>query len=247
MADSLIRWKKGDYIKLGKAVKEFNKKVKELQVDEINYLPDLRDYKELKNSILSRKELNRILNSLRKFNAETSAVKELPSGELLTEWEYKEIKKSQRRVINRLTKEKISIEAGLKYKGMGDERLSQIEATIRNIKNLESFKGFEFKDTKERISKLGVSDYELKIATQYKENFLNALEEMATYDNYEILRDKLEKIKNPIKFYEFVSQNEVLKDLFLYYKDKATSQTYGGFASNQDAFNYVLETLGLMR
>ena len=54
MADSLIRWKKGDYIKLGQAVSRFNKRIKELEVDEISYLPDMKDYKDLKENILSR-------------------------------------------------------------------------------------------------------------------------------------------------------------------------------------------------
>ena len=75
---------------------------------------------------------------------------------------------------------------------------------------------------------------------------MNALEEMSTYDNFDKLINKLKSIKNPIGFYEYVSQNEILKDLFLYYNDKAEAQTYGGFASNQDAFNTALEQLGIM-
>ena len=42
--DSLIRWKKGDYIKLGQAVSRFNKIVSELEVDERDYIPDLAYY-----------------------------------------------------------------------------------------------------------------------------------------------------------------------------------------------------------
>ena len=49
--DSLIRWKKGDYIKLGQAVSRFNKIVSELEVDEREYLPDLKDYDTLKSHI----------------------------------------------------------------------------------------------------------------------------------------------------------------------------------------------------
>lgn len=75
---------------------------------------------------------------------------------------------------------------------------------------------------------------------------MNSLNELSTYDNYEKLKTKLESIKNPIQFYDYVRSSEVLSDLFLYYKDKATAQTYGGFASNQDAFNYALEELDLM-
>ena len=41
--DSLIRWKKGDYIKLGQAVSRFNKIINDLEVDEKEFLPDLQN------------------------------------------------------------------------------------------------------------------------------------------------------------------------------------------------------------
>ena len=129
---------------------------------------------------------------------------------------------------------------------MGDERIDTITATQNNLKSLERLRDFEYKDTKQRILKLGSKDYNLRKAMIYKENYLNSLQEMSTYDNFELLKSKLESIQNPIKFYEYVQNSEVLQDLFLYYKDKATSQTYGGFTSNQDAFNYALEELGIM-
>lgn len=247
MADSLIRWKRSDYVKLGKAVSSFNKRIRELEVDEAKYLPTLKDYKELKNEILSRKELNRIVNSLRRFSNEGMDKKiKLPSGEELTKWEYQETKFARNRAIRRLELEKEKVEQGEKFLGMGDERVSYINATIRVIKGLETYSGTSFRNTVSTIQKLGSKDYELKVASQFRENFMNSLEEMSTYDNYDKLLNKLNSIKNPIKFYEFISQNEILKDLFLYYKDKAEAQTYGGFASNQDAFNTALEQLGIM-
>lgn len=68
-----IRWKQSDYIKLGKAIKAYNKKVENLQ-DEYSssYLPSLIDYKEAKTSITTRKELNRLLNSLKQFQKENA-------------------------------------------------------------------------------------------------------------------------------------------------------------------------------
>lgn len=248
MADSLIKWRKSDYIKLGKAISSFNKKIRELEVDELKYLPPMKDYKEIKQQILSRKELNRIINSLRRFNIEgAEASINLPSGEEISKWEYKEIRLARNRAIKMLEQEKNKVELGEKFIGMGDERLSYINATIKNLNNLENYKGSSFRSTVSRINILGSKDYFLKVAEQYRENFMNALEEMSTFDNYDILINKLSSIKNPITFYEYISQNEILKDLFLYYKDKATSQTYGGFASNQDAFNTALEQLGIMK
>ena len=247
MADSLIRWKRGDYVKLSKAVASFNRKVNELDVNEAKYLPNLKDYKELKETIKSRKELNRIIRSLRNFNVEGAETRvELPSGKELTKWEYHEIKLARNRAIRTLESEKASITLGMKWKGMGDERIDQINATIRHMQKIETSSKGSFGGIAGIIMKLGSFDRRLNEAEQFRINFMNALEELSTYDNYEVLKDKLESIRNPEQFYEYVRNSEVLSDLFLYYKDKATAQTYGGFASNQDAFNYALEELGLM-
>ena len=48
MADSRINWKHGDYISLGRAVSNFNKKIRELQAEENKlYLPDEINKKEI--------------------------------------------------------------------------------------------------------------------------------------------------------------------------------------------------------
>lgn len=247
MTQSLIRWKKGDYIRLGKAVSDFNKRIRELESIDVDYLPDLKNYKDIKNEILSRNELNRVLKSLRSFLKEgMNKPVDLPSGSTITEWEYQEVKKARKISIKRLESEKLAIKLGEKYVGMGDERIDTINSTIKNIEQFETLKDFEFKDTKERVLKLGSKDYELRKAMIYRENFMNSLGEMSTYDNYDKLVKRLDKISNPIKFYEFIQKSDTLSDLFLYYSDKATAQTYGGFTSNQDAFNYALEELEIM-
>ena len=53
--DSLIRWRRGDYIKLGQAVSRFNKIINELDTDEREFLPDLKEYKEIKEHIMAIK------------------------------------------------------------------------------------------------------------------------------------------------------------------------------------------------
>ena len=51
----MIRWTKGDYIKLGKAVANFNRQVAQNE-NQINkqYLPKLVDYKELRDRIAKK-------------------------------------------------------------------------------------------------------------------------------------------------------------------------------------------------
>ena len=68
MAQSQIKWKKGDYISLGKAVAEFNKKINKLQKEEdLAYLPAKIDYKEARENIkkvanISKEEIFKMLS-----------------------------------------------------------------------------------------------------------------------------------------------------------------------------------------
>ena len=58
--ESLIRWKRGDYIRLGRAISRFNKIINEIEVDEQSILPDIQSYKNIKSNILSRKDNEKI-------------------------------------------------------------------------------------------------------------------------------------------------------------------------------------------
>ncbi len=75
-----IKWKKGDFIRLGQAVSQFNKtknEVLRLNRSIEKYLPDTQDYKVLKSQIKTRNELNRIIKSLRSFNLENATIIQL--------------------------------------------------------------------------------------------------------------------------------------------------------------------------
>lgn len=238
--DSLIRWKKGDYIKLGQAVSRFNKIINELEVDEIKYLPELKNYKEIKEHITSRKELNRIIKSLRRANIENLlAVKSFESGEQISKWEYQELNKAKRRAFRNLEKEKESILSGRPSIGMGDERLSEIKAIETSFKALQEKTGSDLKRVIDRIFAVGRSDYKLSKDKIFMDNFYKALEGVSNFQNYEVLKNELDKIKNPTKFYEFVKQSPVLMDLFLWYKE-SDSLFYGGYSDNEDAFDSTL-------
>lgn len=238
--DSLIRWKKGDYIKLGQAVSRFNKIVNELDVDERSYLPDLKDYKEIKEHITSRKELNRILKALRRANFEN--LKEthiLESGESISKYEWKEVNYAKRRALRNLQKERETILSTRPSIGMGEERLDEIKAIANSFQKLQTKTGRELKNLINRIFSVGRSDYKLSKEKLFMENFYKALEGVQNFENYEILKKQLDKIKNPTKFYEYVSKSPILMDLFLWYQEP-DSLIYGAFNSNEEAFNSSL-------
>ena len=238
--DSLIRWKKGDYIKLGQAVSRFNKIINSLDVDEREYLPELRDYKDIKNRITSRKELNRVINSLKRANEENlRATRTFDSGEEISKWEFSELNKAKRRALRNLNVERTNILQGRESIGMGDERLSEIKAIEESFERLNEKTGSDLKRLKSRIMSVGRSDYKLSKDVQFRENFYTALEGISNFQNYDILKRELDKIKNPSKFYEYVKRSPVLMDLFLWYKE-SDSLFYGGFSDNQEAFDSTL-------
>lgn len=238
--DSLIRWRRGDYIKLGQAVSRFNKIINELDTDERDFLPDLKEYKEIKEHITSRKELNRVIKSLRKVNTENLLnTKILESGEEISKWEYQELTKARKRAFRNLELERESILKDRPSIGMGDERLSEIHAIEQSFIDLENKTGQSLKRVKQRIFSVGRSDYKLSRDELFRKNFYTALEGISNFQNYDVLKKELDKIKNPTKFYEFVKKSPVLMDLFLWYKE-SDSLFYGSFSSNQEAFDSTL-------
>lgn len=102
-----IKWKKGDAIKLGKAVADFNRKINELkQQGDLLYLPDTITYAEEKENIFTRKELNRKINSLKRFQIEGAEDLYITqSGAEMTKWERQELQKQKLIAERRLKKE----------------------------------------------------------------------------------------------------------------------------------------------
>lgn len=237
--ESLIKWKRGDYIRLSKAVSRYNTLINTSDVNS-ETLPEIQKYSELKSSITTRKELNRVVNSLKRANRENlSKTVKFDSGESLTEYEYDELKKQRSNALRSLTREKNKILEERPSIGMGDERISEIEAIQTSLQNLEAKSGKNFEKTILRIQKLGVADRGMKKALTFRENMYTALEGVSNFENYEILKKELDKIKNPQKFFEYVKQSPILMDIFLWYKNPEVLH-YGSFSSNQEAFNSSL-------
>lgn len=236
-----IRWKQGDYIKLGKAVSDFNRKINELQAEERKlYLPENIDYKEIKESITTRNELNRILNSLRRFKREgAEELYTTQASEEMTKWERRELgiqsRIAQNRLRNELKELNRPLENGYSRAEMGSLRVREIESQIKNLKQIETKKGYEFKRLSNRIKNIGTSDYVMKKAIVYRDNYLREMEKYSHFENYDKLINKLKSISNPVSFFDFVSKNELTQDL-TYQSDQYYSQ---------QEFNRFIEELGI--
>lgn len=229
MADNPIRWKRGDYIRLGQAVAQFNSKIQKLE-NELDglYLPDKVSYKDQKEQITTRRELNRFINSLRRFSregAEDLYITE--AGEELTQWERQEIGIQKRTITRRLNQElkelNLPLETGYSRVQMGSTRARAIQAQLKNLNKIESFTGYEFQRLKQRIQQQGTADYEMRKAIVFRENYINEMKKYSHFDNYEQLIAKMESIKNPLDFYNTIKNNELLVDL-TYQSDQYYSQ-----------------------
>ena len=232
----LIRWKRSDYMKLSKAVSRFNKLLTELDVD---FLPEYKKYSDVKNTIVTRAELNRVINSLKRATLDNlSKVKTYTSGEKISDWEYKELNKAKKRALKNLENEKNIITERPSI-GMGDFRITEIEAIENSINKINQKVGKDFNKLKERIFSVGRTDLKLSKEKLFMDNFYKALEGISNFQNYELLKKELDKIKNPTKFYEYVKRSPILMDLFLWYKE-ANTTAYGSFKNNAQAFDFTL-------
>ena len=246
---SVIRWTRSDYARLSYAVRQFNKTIDKLENIDRNILPEEMNYKELRDNIYSRSELNRIVKSLRRFSIKRSQqdIVKTPTGEELTRWEVSELKKAQKRAVSNIQGKMREIVEDM-TNIMGDTEYKRLKRTKASIEDLFNRGGSDFTRTSMRTLYWGRKDYDLLQAERYRENFMNSLKKMSNFDNYDILVSKLEKIENPIRFYEYIEKSDILSDLFLYYNDAPTSQTYGGFSSNQEAFDTaIFQELGIKR
>lgn len=246
MAESQIRWRRSDYVTLGKAVANFNRKINELNKEEKKlYLPETIDYSNIKEDIVTRRQLNNTINSLRRFMKEGATdMVVTSSGEKISEWEKNELSIQARVAVRKINKELAGFDKTLQP--YTTTREITLQARKRNIQNIFNTTGKNFENLKDMVKNISGADYQLKKAVQFKENYYKALEQLSGYNNYKLLKEKLDSIKNPKVFFDFVNKSTVLTDLFLWYEGSGKLYGYGGFNNNEEAFDYGLEELGIL-
>ena len=226
---------RGDYIRLGKAVADFNRKVNKFTTMENQmFMPDLINYKDVKDLHVTKQELDKYIKDLRSFNESNKEEVIYTSGETLTKWESDLLEQEKQIALRRLRGK-----LGKLPKNKKDER-EQLQATIENLKNFEKLMDKDFQDTKKRIHRIGVRDYDFRRSLQYRQNYMKALESLSNYKNYDKFIKRLERIKNPKSFYNFIQRSEFFNELFVFYKE-GTGIVIGNFKDNEEGFDYALE------
>lgn len=239
-----IKWKQIDYLTLGRAVANFNKKRNMLEMEEIkSYLPDELNYKEVKQGITTRNELNRVLKSLRRFmvaGAEDLYVTQ--AGEEITKWERNELSIQSRIARRRLNEElkqlNLPLDTGFSRIQMGTQRENELKAQLKNLDTIETKRGYEFQRLSNRIKKIGTSDYTMKMSIVYQENFMNELEKLKDNHN-EFLKvyEYFKNIQNPITFFNTAQKSRALLDFFEWYEKP---EFYADFNSIEELANDIL-------
>lgn len=214
----LINWKKSDLTKLKRTVNRFNNVVDNLSNTDIKKI----SFDEIKEEILTRKELNRQIEKLNRLTEKTA--------ETWGENEQKrEIKLAERR-LKRMLK---STEKG---SFMGNEQQQYLEGELRNIKNLAELPN-SFKQRKlRRIEELASADFEMIRAKNYQQTYIDSLtERWSGFKGSDKLIDKLKSIKNPESFYKRISIDINARDIYLI--------KYGEVS--QEFFNRILNAWGM--
>lgn len=226
MANYQIKWNKGDFIKLGKAIAEFNRQVNKLEKEERNlHLPDLQDYQTKKNEIVTRKELNRYIKALNRFSKDSQQQTIELDSEKVTKWEYTELKKARERIRTNISTQIEELQkpiAGTKYSRiqMGSVEYRQLQAELKRLDKLEKKKGYDFKILSESILRRGSSDYIFRKQIIYKQNFMKMLDEFKNYKGYEEFKNTIKDLP-PEDFYRFISVQKDLTDIQYYYDVKS--------------------------
>ena len=232
MAESLIRWKRSDYAKLGKAVANFNRQVIKQKKDNINpdYLPDLKKYKNVKDAITTRREFNRIVNSLARINkSDALDLIYLKSGQEISKWEYQETKRQARLLERSLQKE---IEEYHTTKGiMGNERIAEIKMKLNQIQEFENQPMENQEKIIKEIQKKGTSDWEFKMNITFKNNYLEALKDYENQPYYDKLVEKIRNL-NPNQFYSMIKENNLIDFL-----------SAGWYKLDKDKYAQLINTL----
>lgn len=241
--ESLIRWNSRDSSRLQNAIDHFNRELQKVENKE--NLPQRAKYDDLRDRIISRRELESTINSLNSANVTNlTSQEELASGEKISSWEYDDTIRRKNLAGENLLNELDEInrkraESGNNLK-MGEERVSEIQSTLAVLDNslddLESFK-----KTRNKLKIYGREDIDLYRKKLFMDNFKTAVQGLQNFEHYDLLKKRMNELKNPAKFYEVMKKSDILMDIFLWYKNPDGALIYGGFEDNEEAFDTALE------
>lgn len=252
-----LKWTRSNVAKLSNAVRSFNKEVEKHYEDmDIKALPKLLTYRDVKDRILTKKDLELTLSTLKKiknknaFNLESSSsnpnVQYIHWSKMTAERLDKihqanmttEAENIRKQFVSKAKKVKIGDQEYNVIHQMSSPRLSQLESYLErpNIEMLESAGDYERLHLYfDRILKYGFDSSIKDMGKIYQENYLRMFE---GYQNLQGYDEAVEIIKNmkPEDFYEWAKRNDVNYDDFHEHYDNRLLQ---------GRFSELISTLGV--
>ena len=167
-----IRWSDKDERELKRIVKNFNAKVRRLESKE-PYLTDKRpdkiSYKDIRENIDTRQDLNRKLKELQRFSKRgAEAIRETTSGVITTEWQFKEAAIKQRVVTRRRREKRKNVESWQR----------QESESLFDKPKVDEIKPSGFEKYLKSLEKEIASTYDREKKELYLENYISS-----AYDN----------------------------------------------------------------
>lgn len=240
-----IRWSKGDYIRLGKAVADFNKQVSQNATAENKlYLPKEINYKDLRDQIQTRQGLNAYIQQLKRINlADSMELETLEGGQTITRYQRRELQRSLSTVIPKLEADiaKAQAKTNASYGFPADYDLpepfkeaqqKQLEARLKDYKDLFTLSGEKFKY---RANQLMVNQTEKKYRQAYlfRQRYMkNMKEKYRNFRDYWIFKKYYaDRHKDPVRFYDDLPEDETYfpNDLYRQSDETFTEEEFTAF------------------
>lgn len=221
---------------LRKVILKFNSKIKRLEkVDREIGIPEKANITAIKERITNKWELNREIDKLERFtkrNAENLIKNK--AGVVLTQWEYENLQREQKRLSARLQREierygklkptEFGKTQAVTYAQMGDGKLTKLKARQKAIssKSISKLNKIQLESLTSLINKTNANYRSTKKDTFYNNYLDGTILNLGTYIEYDT--QKLDYIKSklnelsPDQFIKAFNQEESLKDLQLRYE-----------------------------
>lgn len=247
-----IKWTRSDIARLSNAVRTFNKEVeKAMETVDKKALPKLIDYQEMKSKIVSRRDLNLALSTLKKiknknaFDLEVSVsnpnVKYIHWTKMTAKSYDTRHRKNMQEEIKKIKEAEVKFGTPTEINGqivikaqMGSPREKQLEGylNVPNFRLLETANTYErFNELLDRINRLAYDSSKINMSELYKKNYLQMFEGYEGFDKYDEVVKKLQEMKGE-EFYEVLKRiDENYDDFDYHYGNRMTEAEFNEFAS----------------
>lgn len=242
-----IRWSKSDYVRLGKAVADFNRQISANTTAENKlYLPKEINYKELRDEIKTRQGLEAYIQQLKRINLEGSfALEKLEGGAVVTRYQRRELQRALAQVVPDL-ESKIQQEQIKTLKSYGKAptdtlddpfkgyQQKKLEARLKDYKELFTLSGEKFRS---RAKQLMINQTEKKYrqAYQFRKNYMKEMQKYRNFRDYWIFKKYYaDRHKDPVRFYEDLPDDDTYMPDDLYYQSDVvyTEEQFTAFVEN---------------